>query len=120
METLVARPRRSIPKQSQRLTFALGASSAFDISGLRTLHAELFRSDRLERLDPPGTIFRDMARIMDGFGRSAACAQRALQARIEIEDLDPGCTGGEGSPASSKASRHPKRPSRVTRRHRID
>jgi hypothetical protein len=104
METLVAKPEQSIPQQRRRLAFAHGASSAFDISGLATFHDEVFRPRRLMWVDPAGMISRDMARIMDAFGRSAARARSALRAGVAIEHLDPGCMSSGAAPGSSKAS----------------
>jgi hypothetical protein len=100
VETLVAKSRRRPPKQRWRLAFALGARSAFDMFGLGTFHNAVLRPGSVRRADPPEMIARDMARVVDRFGRSAACARRALEAGIKIEDLEAGCTANGDSPES--------------------
>lgn len=103
METLGAKPTRSPTNQRERLAFAHGARSAFDMSGFSTFHDRVFRPRSLERSGPGEMIARDFARVMHRFGRSAACARRALEAGVKIEDLEPGCTTNGDSPRSPTA-----------------
>lgn len=112
METLVAKPPPSLPKLRRRLAFAHGARSAFDMTGLSAFRDEVFRPHSLNRADPTEMIASDLRRVMDRFGRSAACARRALEAGIQIEDLEPGCTTERGSDESPEAPlrRTPGRP----------
>jgi hypothetical protein len=120
METLVAKPSHSLPKRRRRLALAHGARSAFDMTGLSTLHDEVFRPRSLKSVDPAEMIAIDMTRVMDRFGRSAACARRALEAGIEIQDLEPGCTANGASAESPEvAPRHTRR-SRGTALKSID
>ena len=91
METLVAKARR-MPERRRHLALASGARSAFDISGLSTINDEVLRSRLLKPGGPAEMIARDMARVMDRFGRSAAYARRTLETGLEIEDLEPGFT----------------------------
>jgi hypothetical protein len=77
------------------------------MSGLSTLRDGVFRPGSMDRVDPAGMIARDMARVMDRFGRSAACSRRALEAGVKIEDLEAGCTENGDSPESLElSSRH--------------
>lgn len=102
METLVVKPTaRSVRPDNRRRVFAHGASSAFDISGLKTFQDTAFRLRRLKRLDPAGTISTDMLRVMDRFGRSAACAREAVDAGIALDDLEVGCTDRNDVPDSN-------------------
>lgn len=92
METLVTGPGRSQPKQRRQRAFAHGARSAFDISGLASFHDEVFRPRALKPAGPAESIARDLAGVMDRFGRSAALGRRAHEAGLKIEDLEPGRT----------------------------
>lgn len=106
METLVARPAHSLPRWRQRLAFAHGARSAFDMSGLSIYYDKVFRPHSGTPMDPAERIAGDMSRVMECFGRSAGCARRALEAGIEIEDLEPGCaSNGDSSEAAAVSAR---------------
>lgn len=56
---------------------AVGASSAFDITGARTLGSDLLGADRSSRTDARGRVAGDFARVMRSFGRSARLAARS-------------------------------------------
>jgi len=82
----------NLSKPRRYLAFVRGARSAFDLSGFGMLREDLFRSPAWRSADPAGAIAQDMGRVMESLGRSTRCAQRALDAGIEIEQLKPGCT----------------------------
>jgi hypothetical protein len=73
---------------------ARGARSAFDVSGLGLLRDGLFPAPAWTTLDPWRAVARDMARVIDRFGRGAACARRALLAGDDIDRLPAGCVQG--------------------------
>jgi hypothetical protein len=56
------------------------------------LRADLFLSPAWRTADPAGAIAQDMGRVMESLGRGTRCAQQALEAGIEIEHLEAGCT----------------------------
>lgn len=95
MEALVTKLPRSDLRRHRYHAFAHGARSAFDLTGLRALRDEAFRPRSLKPVDPAAMIARDMTRVMYGFGRSAACARRAVEAGLKVENLKPGCTANE-------------------------
>ena len=106
METLVAKSGQRVPGRRRRLALVHGARSAFDMSGLITLHDDVLRPHSPRSADPAATVANDMRRVMAQFGRSAACARRALDAGVEVEDLEPGCTA-DGDDAADSASASP-------------
>jgi hypothetical protein len=77
----------------QRLkAWAVGARSAFDLTGGSVASDGLFPAPAWKTLDAPGAIARDMGRVRVGFRRSLACASRAVAAGDNIDDLPVGCT----------------------------
>jgi hypothetical protein len=96
MESMTAK--RTQMTRQRSLAFAHGARSAVDLSGLNTLNSEVLRPRAMERLDPASAVARDLARVIDLFGRSFACARRALEEGLKIEDLEPGCTANGAAP----------------------
>lgn len=72
--------------------FAIGASSAFDMSGLRFLHHDLCPAPAWTDTDAAGAIGRDFAKVMLNVRRATRCAAKALDAGADIEHLAPGCT----------------------------
>ena len=82
----------TLSKPRRRLVFALGARSAFDISGLGMLRAGLFDAGDDSWADPSDAVARDMARVMHTFRRSVQCGARALADGTSIDELEPGCS----------------------------
>jgi hypothetical protein len=70
----------------------IGASSAFDMSGLRFLHHDLCPAPASTGTDAAGAIGRDFAKVMLSVRRATRCAAKALDAGADIEHLAPGCT----------------------------
>jgi hypothetical protein len=74
-----------------------GASSAFDITGMRMLDSDLLGADSRGALDPPGRVAADVARVMRSFGRNAWCAVQALAASDEAENGSTSAQSGDPS-----------------------
>jgi hypothetical protein len=63
-----------------------GASSAFDITGMRMLDSDLLGADSRAALGPPDRVATDVARVMRSFGRSAGYAARATVTGDDTEN----------------------------------
>lgn len=74
------------PVRDWSFAVAVGASSAFDITGTRMLDSNLLGADGRGTLDPPGRVATDVARVMRSFGRSARCAVQGLATGDEHEN----------------------------------
>jgi hypothetical protein len=107
VESSALRLRVGLPKQLRNLAFAYGARSAFDLSGFGVFSGRVFGSPESRPADPASTIAQDMGRVMDRFGRGVECGRWALEAGIEIEQLEPGCTD-----RTEFTEAHPQRPRR--------
>lgn len=75
-----------------REAFAIGASSAFDMSGVRFLRSDLCPPQAWTETDAEGAIGRDFARVMRTLRRSTRYVALALDAGLDVEQLRPGCT----------------------------
>lgn len=74
------------------LSFAWGARSAFDLSGLALFDAPLFPPAAWVRTDPEGAVAEDMRTVVSTFRGSYVCGVAALDAGESIEQLEPGCS----------------------------
>jgi hypothetical protein len=83
---------RQRSKSERGFALACGASSAFDISGLRLLRGGLFAPALGASLDPAAAVAHDMQQATQTIWRSMRCAQLAVRDGIAIETLQPGCT----------------------------
>jgi len=75
-----------IPLRDWGFAVAAGASSAFDITGMRILDSDLLGADSRAAVDPPDRVATDVARVMRSFGRSARCAVEALATGDDTEN----------------------------------
>jgi len=66
------------PLRDWSFAVVAGASSAFDITGLRMLDSDLLGTNSRQAFGPPDRIATDLAGVMRSFGRSARCAVQAL------------------------------------------
>ncbi len=85
------------PPRDWGFAMAAGASSAFDITGMRMLDSDLLGANRRGVLDPPGRIAADIARVMRSFGGSAWCAVQALATDDETENGSASARSDGGS-----------------------
>jgi hypothetical protein len=83
------------PTSKNGLAFARGFRSAFDMSGMGLLRDGLFSPPAWKSVDAYGAVALDRGRVMSQLGRSYACAQRALEEGVAIEQLPLGCTSTE-------------------------
>lgn len=94
--TLISGNGRKRPQQQRRRAFALGARSAFDLSGMGTLRWDLFGAPPEESNGPSEMVIGDLARVLRTFGLSLQRGQRAVAAGRSVDDLEPGCTTRNG------------------------
>jgi hypothetical protein len=92
------------PRRDCSFAVLAGASSAFDISGMRLLDSDLLGADNLAAFAPPDRVAADVARVMRSFGRSA---RQAVQTRAN-GDADTDETSARSSIVRS--ARRPRDP----------
>lgn len=102
MAVLASRNGKRKAKQQRRYALALGARSAFDLSGLGLFEDDLFDSHR-RVAEPSRAVAADMARVMRTFGLSVHRGERAVAAGHGVDEfLEPENSGQDEQPADEE------------------